>query len=242
MIHNNCILFFDKDTTELTLQGEVNVIMNKSVIHISRLDYGLVCSYSYGTNIEAKTIGQWKFPDGRSVMNTSTSGSIYYDQTNQRDTRLYRRNDALSPTGLYCCEITDRCNTMQTLCVTIGMTDIITVNLHTDDNNLYTISLAIKCLVVMSQSHQMVTGNSEAGEMFTLTCSIDLMIDDTSITWLNYLNKSANNAVDSDLTFDPLQASQAGTYTCQIYIDNNVMVMKTVTVEVNGEYQLHACI
>ena len=74
------------------------------------------------------------------------------------------------------------------------------------------------------------SGTSTAGKVYSLVCFVAVMgsIDQPIITWLNPMN----NPVPSDmitttgsvsiLTFDPLSASHAGTYTCRVVSSGEV--------------------
>ena len=50
-------------------------------------------------------MGQWYYPDGSQVGVMDASGN-YYRNRGQSVVRLHRRNGAMSPTGVFCCEIT----------------------------------------------------------------------------------------------------------------------------------------
>ena len=50
-------------------------------------------------------MGQWYYSDGSLVGIMDVSGNYYRDR-GQNVVCLHQRNDAMSPTGVFCCEIT----------------------------------------------------------------------------------------------------------------------------------------
>ena len=69
--------------------------------------------------------GEWFYPDGRMVP-ILVDGQPYYRNRGSSLIRLNRRpNQGLSVmyTGIYCCEIPDQNNVMQTLCVGAYLTE-----------------------------------------------------------------------------------------------------------------------
>ena len=89
-----------------------------------------------------------------------------------------------------------------------------------------------------------------AGQSYGLECTANVngSTDQPTITWLGPMN----NTVPSDmvtttgnmstLTFNPLAASHAGTYTCSVVVDG-VTETKTAIVSVNSEFifSCHFC-
>ena len=77
------------------------------------VDLGMV-ETSYMNSVQCRTDlstcckgihrGQWYFPDGAPLQNKSGDGDVYeFEAVMRHDLR--RRNNATSPTGIYCCEI-----------------------------------------------------------------------------------------------------------------------------------------
>ena len=62
--------------------------------------------------------GEWYFP-GNGVVGSKGSGGDFYRDRGQGVVRLNRRNNAMMPTGLFCCEIPDRNNVARRLCIMI---------------------------------------------------------------------------------------------------------------------------
>ena len=88
-------------------------------------------------------------------------------------------------------------------------------------------------------------GKSIAGEGYSLQCTVTVTgsNDQPTITWLmGPMNTMITSGVVttgnmSTLTFDPLSASHAGTYTCRATLGGAVQT-EEVTVTVLGEYSV----
>ena len=65
--------------------------------------------------------GEWSFPNNERVGTIGGGGDFYRDR-GQGVVRLNRRNNAMMPTGLFCCEIPDRNNVTRRLCIMIEAT------------------------------------------------------------------------------------------------------------------------
>ena len=84
------------------------------------------------------------------------------------------------------------------------------------------------------------SGTNTAGETYSLECSATVTgsTDQPTITWLDPMNEVPSEMVTttgsmSTLTFNPLAASHAGTYTCRVTA-GGVTETQTSTVIVNG--------
>ena len=88
------------------------------------------------------------------------------------------------------------------------------------------------------------TGTATAGESYSLICTVAVTgsNDQLMITWLmgpmdNMVNTNADGVTVvttgglSTLTFDPLAASHAGTYTCRATLGSAVEASTTITVQ-----------
>ena len=64
--------------------------------------------------------GEWIFPDGSLVGVSDGGGDIYRNRRNQL-VLLHRRNNALEPLGIYCCEVDTRANPNgEMICINMG--------------------------------------------------------------------------------------------------------------------------
>ena len=76
------------------------------------------CCHSKNTTV-GRPLGQWFYPDGRNVPIQASLSDFYRDR-GHNIVRLNRRNNASSPTGLYCCEVPDSTFTTHRVCANIG--------------------------------------------------------------------------------------------------------------------------
>ena len=63
--------------------------------------------------------GEWRFPDGSVVGSSGVGGDIYRTRGQQR-VFLNRRNNALGPLGMYCCDVDTVADPDATICINIG--------------------------------------------------------------------------------------------------------------------------
>ena len=108
--------------------------------------------------------------------------------------------------------------------------------------------------VSISVSITSVSGTNTAGETYSLKCSATVTgsTDQPTITWLDdgveitssdatrmvsATTMSSGGSYSSILTFNPLSASHAGTYTCRVMV-GGVTASQTFMVNVNGVYTL----
>ena len=87
------------------------------------------------------------------------------------------------------------------------------------------------------------SGDNTAGETYSLECSVTVTgsTDTPTITWLDPMNNQITAGVMttgsmSTLTFDPLSASDAGTYTCRATLDGAEVDGSTDVVVIKGKY------
>jgi hypothetical protein len=66
-----------------------------------------------------EALGEWFYPNG-SLVRIKDSGDDVYRDRGPGIMRLNRRNNAMSPTGLFCCVIPDATSTNKTTCINIG--------------------------------------------------------------------------------------------------------------------------
>ena len=91
------------------------------------------------------------------------------------------------------------------------------------------------------------SGTSTAGEIYSLECSVTVTgsTDQPTTTWLDsMINPVPSEVVTtigsmSTLTFNPLSASHAGTYTCRATVAGNLMQTDTQAVYVESKTHLY---
>ena len=82
------------------------------------------------------------------------------------------------------------------------------------------------------------SGKNIAGDVYSLTCSI---VTGSSVTWLDPTGTPVSSETVSTmgdvyvLTFNPLTAAHAGTYTCRAVLESRVGSAE-ITVTVQSEY------
>ena len=64
-------------------------------------------------------IGEWRYPDNN-LVRISGSGDDFYRTRGNRTVILHRRNGALQPTGLYCCEVATMADRNATICIELA--------------------------------------------------------------------------------------------------------------------------
>ena len=179
------------------------------------------------------TAGGWFFPNGTMV---ETAGSSFYRNRGHDDgtVNLNRLEEAMSPTGLFCCVVPDATDVSQTICAKIG-------EYIESDIFIYTCEF----MTIANINLQLTTsGSSIAGEKYTLVCALSLVTgnETTKFQWLRPnmtsiidANITMINSSVSQLEFDPLQASHEGSITCQVMF-GGTSYMDKVSVSVNGEF------
>ena len=85
----------DHSYIDLTLVGEVKAA---GIMDIVR------CKTDLDTCCDGDRLGDWYFPNGTSVEGPENGADIYRRRGNQR-VNLLRRNNAMSPSGIYRCDI-----------------------------------------------------------------------------------------------------------------------------------------
>ena len=73
------------------------------------------CCHLAGNNIRR---GEWRFPGG-SLVGKNGSGDIYRTRGDQQ-VILNRRNNALGPLGMYCCDVDTMADPNATICINIS--------------------------------------------------------------------------------------------------------------------------
>ena len=113
----------------LSLHG-IPIITNNSYVDIYDIGEGdeaallcitdlVQCCYHADTPHGVGVLGQWFFPNGSAVQSKG-AGYDFYRNRGRSVVRLNLRNNASSPTGLYCCEVPDSNFTIHRVCANIG--------------------------------------------------------------------------------------------------------------------------
>ena len=93
------------DGVGLYLDG--NQLANYSMVNLEDIgedDCALICYTNSPGCCESPRAGEWYFPNGLHVKIEGAMEDFYRDRK-ERTVRLNRRNNATSPTGIYCCDI-----------------------------------------------------------------------------------------------------------------------------------------
>ena len=81
----------------------------------------LVCDTDRTSCCMTSRTGEWLYPNGELVMHTSASQEFGRDRSDNGEINLYRRDsDVMSPTGRFCCRVSDASGVEQTVCVNVG--------------------------------------------------------------------------------------------------------------------------
>lgn len=104
--------------------------------------------------LDLQPYGGWYFPNGTSVVDitdmVTLPSSFYTDRNDNGEINLYRtNNNTLSPTGHFCCKISDAMDTDHSLCIFVG-----------EFLNSYQISIKIIIIVNFTLSIQLYISTS----------------------------------------------------------------------------------
>ena len=107
------------------------------------------------------------------------------------------------------------------------------------DNIIVLFSVSTSLSITLSSS-----GNSLVGETYSLTCSASVSGGGSvsRIVWLRgtATEMEMNSASTLTLTFQPLNASNDGSYTCRVEV-GNLVKMKSIEVTTNpSKFQVHS--
>ena len=75
----------------------------------------LISSECCNNRVEA----DWFYPNG-SAVGISTAGEKFFKHRGNSRVRLHRKDNATSPTGLFCCQLPDAANKIFRICVNIS--------------------------------------------------------------------------------------------------------------------------
>ena len=115
-------------------------------------DLPTCCRGTDNTDNPGTPLGEWISPNGTEVPGREESNADIYRDRGMGFIRLNRRNNATSPTGLYCCVIPVNGGGMETFCVNITGRTIL---------NLYMICRVIMLVTFVHYLH--VTSNRSRG-------------------------------------------------------------------------------
>ena len=110
---------------------ERNIISNNSQLNLRNI--GLSPNSSLQCIIDRNSccfsqdprVGEWYLPSGELVQGTVSTTEFYRNRGDDGSVFLNRPSEITSPTGQFCCKITDTNNMNQTLCVIIGELNIL---------------------------------------------------------------------------------------------------------------------
>ena len=176
--------------------------------------------------------GDFYLPGGGMVMLLGTTTNGYYRTRGTRHIRLNRQS-AGTITGQFRCEVPDASGTTVNLFINVGTCVGCCVLLITGSYMFY---VAVDITVSITA----VSGTNTAGETYSLECSVTVTesTDQPTITWLDPMNNPVPSEMVtttgsmSTLTFNPLSASHAGTYTCRATVGS---IMQNATMDFTVE-------
>lgn len=119
-IETKFVILINLTDVWLSLKGS-NVSNNSDVLitDIGEGNEALWCRTTFRSCCKL-TKGEWYFPNGSMVRINMASDSFYRNR-GSGVVRLHRRNDAMMPTGQFCCILPQNATINQTLCANIGM-------------------------------------------------------------------------------------------------------------------------
>ena len=107
----------------LTLTLGTTPLTNNSVVSITDIEDGrsggspLICATTFRSCCKVGKQGEWYYPDGTVVPDSTANKDFYRSRSNNGEVRLNRRNNAISPTGIFHCELPGPNGVNQTLYV-----------------------------------------------------------------------------------------------------------------------------
>ena len=97
-------------------------LTNNSVVVITDIETGadgsrLICATTFRPCCKGGLRGEWYYPNGAMVPGSSAGEDFHRSRSNNGEVRLNRRNNAMSPTGIFRCELPVSDSVIQTLYV-----------------------------------------------------------------------------------------------------------------------------
>ena len=229
----------------LTLNGEI--IPDEGYVLASDIGEdsgGLLCNTDRSDccrGIDGAAQGHWYFPDppGGQVLirGTRETGDFFYRDRGARIVRLNRQGTGTPPErGRFRCEVPNADGAYVDLYINIGeCCDDCKLNYR----EFFLCNFTVDMMVSITPS-----GDNTAGESYSLECTVTVTgsTDQPTITWLmgpmdNMITSGVMTAGSmSTLTFNPLAASHAGTYTCRATL-GSMEVYTLFEIIVRGTYQ-----
>ena len=112
----------------LTLSLGTTPLTNNSVVNITDIGAGadgsrLICATTFTPCCKDGKQGEWYYPDGTMVPDSTANEDFFRNRGDDGEVRLNRRNNAISPTGIFHCELPVSDNVTQTLYVGVYATN-----------------------------------------------------------------------------------------------------------------------
>ena len=123
VIYFSILLSSLRPAVSLTLSLGTTPLTNNSVVVITDIEDGrsggspLICATTFTPCCKVAKQGEWYYPDGTMVPGSSADEDFYRSRSNNGEVRLNRRNNAMTPTGIFRCELPVSDNVIQTLYV-----------------------------------------------------------------------------------------------------------------------------
>ena len=117
--------------TDVRVELNGVVYINNSIVDINEIGADSESLLCITTNEQCCTrsltangvaAGQWYLPNNGPAVGKELDGGNFYRDRGERVVRLHRRNNAMTPTGSFCCEIPAANGTIERVCVTINAT------------------------------------------------------------------------------------------------------------------------
>lgn len=106
----------------LSLNGRVLVTNEDlTITDIGEGDRALFCFTDLSQCCVDESRGQWLFPDGTTIPLDSTQDKLDFSiERGSGFVRLNRKNNATSPSGMFCCEVPDATSSLIQICININ--------------------------------------------------------------------------------------------------------------------------
>ena len=119
-----------RPAVSLTLSLGTKPLANNSVVVITDIEDGrsggspLICATTFTPCCKVGKQGEWYYPDGTVVPDSTANEDFFRSRNDDGELRLNRiRNNAMTPTGIFHCELPVSDNVTQTLYVGVYATN-----------------------------------------------------------------------------------------------------------------------